>query len=307
MSFAKEVKEEVSKIKGNSCCNNYEFMAMLYMNAGIGFSSKGNIIEYSTTNPTIAKRFVELLKSMYNEEIELIAMQNQNLKKNNTYMVKINKADNLIEKYHLLSLDDYDDINDDCCKKAYLRGSFLSSGSINDPTNSYHLEIKCKQNKDAIFIQKLMNEKDLNAKIGKRRNELIVYIKEAQKIADFLNVIGATRSYFKYEDIRLKRQFTNNINRVMNCELANSDKSIQSAMSQLKEIDVINTRKLKIDQKVQEVIDLRFKYQDSSLNELVIHFEEEYGYKITKSGLNHRFRKMHEIYEMIISDSKRNE
>lgn len=303
MSFAKEIKDEVSKIKSDNCCVEKEFEAMLHMSSGIGFGPGGNTVELSTTNPTIAKRFVELLKKLYTFPIELIAVQNQVLKKNTTYVVKISKADELIKRYNLLSFEGYDEISNECCKNAYLRGAFLVMGSINDPTNSYHLEIKCRQNRDAIFIQKLMNERDLNSKIGRRRNELIVYVKEAQKICDFINIIGATRSYFKYEDLRMKRQFNNNINRVMNCELANSDRSIQSAISQLNEINYLISKEIKIDDKTKEAMDLRIKYQDASLNELVTYFENEYGYKITKSGLNHRIRKIHEIYVKLTSNN----
>ena len=193
-------------------------------------------------------------------------------------------------------------ISDEDELRAYLRGLFISVGSLNDPkTSRYHLEFLLDTSMYAKFISKLLNEYDLNSKIIKREKKYMVYIKEAEKISDFLRIIKAYNAVMYYEDIRIYRDHKNMTNRLNNCEQANMDKIFFTANSQLKdieklqELDLIDT----LDDKLKLVIDYRLKYKEASLAELSEIISKETNDKITKSGLNHRFRKIKEIINNI--------
>ena len=140
----------------------------------------------------------------------------------------------------------------------------------------------------------LLNSFGLNARISKRREELIVYIKEAQAIADFLYIVGAQKSYFDYEDVRVNKDISNLVNRKNNCELANEIKAINAAKQQLEDIKKIENME-GLDSKIKEVMELRKKNPTATLQELLEIYKEEYDKGITKSCLNHRFRRIHEL------------
>lgn len=184
--------------------------------------------------------------------------------------------------------------------RAYLRGSFLTKGSINDPkTSRYHLEYLIDEKEEAEFIQKLLNNFSLNSKILSREKGYMVYIKEAEKIGDFLRIISAFNAVLYYEDIRIYRDHKNMTNRLNNCEQANIDKIVETATKQLEDIRYLkeNLGIELLDDKTKEIIDYREKYPEASLLELSEIISYETGKSITKSGLNHRFRKIRELAE----------
>jgi hypothetical protein len=187
-------------------------------------------------------------------------------------------------------------------KKAFLRASFLAGGSVNHPkTAEYHLEIFTKEPNQAIFLQSIMNFFELNAKITKRRQGFICYIKDAQGVSDFLQLIGAQQALFQFEDIRIKRDFNNSINRVMNMEIANEKKAIVAANEQIRDIEIVEKYipQGQIDAKSRQVIELRKTYPEASLMELVQLFEETYHDQISKSGMNHRLVKIKQMAKEI--------
>ena len=192
--------------------------------------------------------------------------------------------------------------SDESLVRAYLRGLFLVTGSINDPkTSKYHLEFLVDDEEYANFVSGLLNDMNLNSKVIKRDKKYMIYIKEAEKISDFLRAIKAYDAVMYYEDIRIYRDHKNMTNRLNNCEQANMDKIFLTASSQirdikkLKEYDILDL----IDEKIKVVIDYRLKYPEASLTELSEIITKETGNKITKSGLNHRFRKIKEIISNI--------
>ena len=190
--------------------------------------------------------------------------------------------------------------------RAYLRGLFLVTGSINDPkTSRYHLEFLVDKLDYAKFISKILNDMDLNSRIITREKKYMIYIKEAEKISDFLRIIKAYNGVMYYEDIRIYRDHKNMTNRLNNCEQANMDKIFFTANNQLKDIDKLREYDMMdlIDDKLMIVIEYREKYPEASLSELSSVMERD-GIKITKSGLNHRFRKIREMVENI--DNKDN-
>lgn len=306
MSFTKTVKGELVTIPATTDEMLAEFSAFLNMNAEIVLSSKRKTIDFKTTSPTVAKRFLLLTRTLYQSKTELITQKQETLKKRQTIIIRIftnvdkiiNEHDflgNIIESAKLLTKSTE-------AKKAFLRGAFLSSGSVNHPkTAEYHLEIFTKNSDLIIFIQSLIVHFDLNAKITKRRNGFICYIKDAEGISDFIQAVGAQNAVFKFEDIRIKRDFNNSINRLMNCEIANEKKILVSANKQVRDIKFLLKilPESKIDNKMQEMMDLRLKYPEASLIELTNYFELEYNEEISKSGINHRLKKIKELAEFI--------
>lgn len=296
MSFSSKVKDEVSKIKEYDALS--ELLAFLRLNTSIIFSN-GLMLELQTTNISVAKRFVSDLKKFYKDvEIDLLSKETNTLNRSNICVVLVGNAKKIIEDQGLVSLDSYPEIKEKEKISSYLRGAFLINGSINDPEKSQHLEIRCKENRDAIFVQHLMNFFDLNSKIGKRRNELIVYLKDSEKIQDFLYIIGATASYFEYSEILINKKVKSDVIKSINCELFNASKSLNAATKQLEEIKLLESYKVQLDDKLKELIAYRKEYIDASLTELVNIYEKD-GKKATRSSLNHRFRKIHELAEEI--------
>ena len=296
MSFASDVKTELAKLKIDDCCKKASLSALLQLAGEVSINSSGCHVTLKTMNNTIARFFISLVKELYDLPVNII-MSKQNLTKSDVFNIVIDDAKQIITDFDLFNKDyaHYTKYNkDDCCKKSYIRSAFLANGSINDPKKSYHLEIKCRNEELAIYIQMLLNANRLNARISKRREELIVYIKEAQAIADFLYIVGANKAYFDYEDIRVNKDLSNLVNRKNNCEIANEVKAINAAKNQLEDIKKIEGFE-GIDPKLIEVMELRKKNPTATLLELLEAYKAEYDKEITKSCLNHRFRRIHEL------------
>ena len=192
-------------------------------------------------------------------------------------------------------------IDDDLSKLAYLRGVFLTCGSVNDPKKSrYHLEFITSFKDEAVVIQRLLNHFDLNSRIIKRDVKFMIYIKEAEKISDFLKMIHAYKSVLYYENVRVYREQKNLTNRLNNMEQANTEKTMSSALKQLEDIDfIIRIEGIdNLDKRTKEACEYRMKYPESSFSELSEIMKTD-GINITKSGLSHRFRKIAEEAEYL--------
>ncbi len=190
-----------------------------------------------------------------------------------------------------------------CCKRSYLRGAFLAGGSVNNPeTSSYHLEIASLYKEHNDSLCELMNTFGLNSKTLERKKGYITYLKEAEKITEFLNIVGAHASLLRFEDIRIVRDMRNSVNRLVNCETANLNKTIGAALRQVENIRFIDqTVGLQVlPDKLREIAELRVAYQDVTLKELG---EMVSGGNISKSGINHRLRKIDEIAEKLRAGS----
>ncbi|MDY0346203.1 MAG: DNA-binding protein WhiA [Acholeplasma sp.] len=311
MSFARTVKDEVVKIRTDKQEQLAELSALLHLNTDIHLTNEGMFLEFHTNNPSIARRFFVLMKNMYDAKLDIISKKETRLKKKSGYLVLVKShANKIIDEHSMVEQNtlEYEFLTEtDEAKRAYLRGAFLSCGSVNDPIKpTYHLELFVQSKTDAVFIQRLMNHFDLNAKITQRRQGLIVYLKEAEAISSFLNVIGAIESVFKFEDIRIKRDFNNSINRLINIEIANEKKTISAANEQLEDIELIKSNKMygTIDNKLKETIRLRETYPDASLNELIAFYKNETGLNLSKSGMNHRLSKIKLLADSIREGQK---
>jgi len=307
MSFASETKKELTNLEVKDCCAKAELSALIRMNGSLSFSNKKFTVDVQTENAAIARRIYVLLKKNYDVSVELLVRKKMRLKKNNVYIVR------LVEKTRML-LEDLKIVEEGftfthrispelvqkkCCKRSYLSGAFLAGGSINNPeTSSYHLEIFSLYEEHNEALCNLMNEFQLNSKTLERKKGYINYLKEAEKITEFLNIIGAHNALLRFEDVRIVRDMRNSVNRLVNCETANLNKTIGAAIRQVENIRYIDeTAGLDIlPEKLREIARLRVEYQDVTLKELG---EMVSGGQISKSGINHRLRKIDQIADKL--------
>lgn len=306
MSFAKTVKEELVTVPVELEEQLAEFAAFLNLNTEFHIESSKKMLDFKTNNPTVAKRFLQLTRTLYQAQTSLLTQQQNQLNKRQTVIVRIeSKVVDIISEHGLLENEIESQqllTQSELSKRAFLRACFLSSGSVNHPkTAEYHLEIFCRNADEIILIQQMMNYFDLNAKITKRRTGYIAYIKDAEHISLFLQLVGAQNALFQYEDIRIKRDFNNSINRVMNCEIANEKKAIVAANDQIKDIKIVLKYypKDQLNAKLKQIMEIRLEYPDMSLRELSELYEERFGEQLSKSGLNHRFKKIKALAEKI--------
>ena len=304
MSFTANIKEEVTRLEGNVLEYLAELSCIIRNNATI----KEEII-ITVENNAVARRIFKLIKSIYDVTPVITVRKRYNFNTNLSYILKIKQKKELILKDLSIVIDGvYQNIpksyliNDEECLRAYLRGLFISTGSINDPkTSRYHLEFIVDNKEYALFLVELLNRFRLNSKMISREKNYMVYIKEAEKISDFLRIINAYQAVMYFEDIRIYRDHKNMTNRLNNCEQANIDKIFLTAAKQLKDIEKLKEYDLLdvLDEKLKEVVEYRQKYPESSLQELSEIMSNELGYSISKSGLNHRFRKIKEMIKRI--------
>ncbi|HOO68435.1 MAG TPA: DNA-binding protein WhiA, partial [Bacilli bacterium] len=244
MSFSMKVKNEILLLQIEKAEKISLLSSYIRNNAII---TKDSIL-INTENLEVSRYIYNLIRDLYNIIPIVTVRKNFNFKKITSYLIKINKNKNIILRDLSLINDNEYFINipreyiyeDEEEKKSYLRGLFLATGSINDPkTARYHLEFLIDDYDYAVFICELLDSYDLNSKIIERNNGFMVYLKESEKISDFLKILGANNSVLYYEDIKTYREENNLINRLNNCEQANVEKTINSANEQLKDIELI--------------------------------------------------------------------
>ena len=303
MSFSLDIKNEVARLEVSKEELISELSAIVRNSAII---EDREIIIYIENN-AVARRIFKLFKNVYDIN-PVITVRKKYFNNGYSYILTIrNRVKEILEDLSIIKDNKYLNIpleyitSDDDLLRAYLRGLFLVTGSINDPkTSRYHLEFLVDNLEYAKYIDKILNDMELNSKIITREKKYMIYIKEAEKISDFLRVIKAYSGVMYYEDIRIYRDHKNMTNRLNNCEQANMDKVFFTANNQLRDIEKLKEYDLMeiIDDKLKEVIVYREKYPEASLSELSDIMSND-GIKITKSGLNHRFRKIKEILEKI--------
>ncbi|EHF5288479.1 DNA-binding protein WhiA [Listeria monocytogenes] len=309
MSFASETKKELTHMDVSDSDAKVELAAFIRMNGAISFSNQLVIMDVQTENAAIARRMYQLLKDLYEVPIELLVRRKMKLKKNNVYIVRLKSGTRgILEDLRILEPPmtftksiDRGFVKKRSAKRAYLRGAFLASGSVNNPeTSSYHLEIFSVYEEHNEAICALMNQFDLNARTLERKNGFITYLKEAEKITEFLSIIGATSALLHFEDVRIMRDMRNSVNRLVNCETANINKTINAAVRQIDNIKYIqSTVGLEaLPERLREIAALRIANEDVTLKELG---EMLTTGQVSKSGINHRLRKLDQIAERLRS------
>jgi len=307
MSFASETKKELTQVEANDSCLKAEVSALIRMNGVVSFANRQLSLDVQTENAAIARRLYTIIKKLYSFNVELLVRKKMRLKKNNVYICRIRDGarelltdleilSNEFEFNHSLSNSLIQHKNE---KRAYIRGAFLAGGSVNNPeTSSYHLEIYSLYKEHGDALAELMNSFQLNAKTIERKKGYVTYLKEAEKISDFLGLVGAFQAMLKFEDVRIVRDMRNSVNRIVNCETANLNKTIGAAIRQVENIKFIeNTIGLdQLPEKLREIARLRVEYQDVTLKELG---EMVSTGTVSKSGVNHRLRKIDEIADAL--------
>ena len=301
MSFTTNIKNEISNIEYSESEKMAELSAIL----NIGVKIHEDNFEILTENLSVARRIYKLIKDIYHVEIEMDTSEVNTLRKNKLVSLKVTEKIDLIlndlcilengKRIYIPHNYLIDELKD---KQAYLRGIFMMCGSINDPkTSRYHAEFVISNEETANEVNRLLNELHFNSKVIKREKNYMVYIKESEKISDFIKMLNATTSLFYYEDIRIYRDHKNMTNRLNNCEQANVDKVIASSNEQLELIKKLReTRDFDLlDERIKDICIYKEKYPESSMAELAEIISSETERPITKSCINHRFRKIKEM------------
>ncbi len=312
LSFAAQTKKELTLIDANPCCDKAELSALIRMNGTVQISSQKVTLDISTENAAIARRIYSLLKKTFQLHTELLVRKKMRLKKNNIYIVRVpQQVQELLKSLEIVSEGflftpeiSQTLIRNQCCKRSYLRGAFLAGGSVNNPEgSSYHLEIATMYEEHCISLCKLTNRFDLNARIIERKKGFVLYIKEGEKIIAFLSVTGAQQALFKFENVRIMRDMRNSVNRIVNCETANLNKTIGASVRQIDNIRLLDREiGLKnLPEKLQEVAIIRMQNPDLNLKEVGLMLKNH----VSKSGVNHRLRKLDELAEKQRNSKKR--
>ncbi|MEO3947697.1 DNA-binding protein WhiA [Gorillibacterium sp. CAU 1737] len=307
MSFAAQTKKELTLLESGGCCETSELAALIRMNGSVQKTGQRIVLDISTENAAIARRIYLLLKKLYQVHTELLVRKKMRLKKNNVYMVRVPvRVQEILSSLKIVSNEgflftpgiDKDLIKNNCCKRAYLRGAFLAGGSVNNPEgSSYHLEIASMYEEHCHALVQLANRFDLNARCIERKKGFIFYLKEGEKIIEFLNLIGAHQALLRFEDVRIMKDMRNSVNRIVNCETANLNKTIGAAVRQIDNIRLIEKEMglENLPEKLREVAEVRLKHPDVNLKEV----GDLLKGTVSKSGVNHRLRKLDEIAEKL--------
>ena len=293
MTFSARLKDEISEIEVNSLEARIELYALLKFDANM----EKNKIVISIENASVAKRIYRHIKELFNINVKVTIRNQKRFRIKQIYILEINEKTDLI-KESLSIKDSYLEANEE--KIAFLRGAFLASGSISDPsTSGYHLEFVFHKISDAKIVDEILKSYKFDSKIIKRSNRYMVYIKSAEEISDIIKLLGAINSLFYFEDIRIYRDHKNMVNRLNNCEIANQEKSLTTGMRQVEYINYLKDNNLMdlLDDNSKIVAKYRLKYPESSYLELSEIISLETNYKIGKSGINHNFIKIKKLVD----------
>lgn len=319
MTFSSKCKAELSRTTmDNRCCIIAELAALIRTTGYISIKGYNRFnIEFTMENAAVARRIFKMIKYLYDINCEIVVKRSNRLKKHNSYNVKINDI-NILKILSDTKLIEDNNINilafnfgipnelveDEYCKRAYIRGAFLGCGSISDPERSYHVEFVNNRLTHCKDLEMLMNRYNLDAKRIMRKDLYVTYLKDSDKIVDLLNVMGAYNSLLQIENIRAIKETRNNVNRVVNCETANLSKIVKTSVRQknsilaLQKHNVIN----KLPKGLQELAYLRLENEDASLKELGQLLDPPLG----KSGVNHRLKKLERLAEEYLLKEENN-
>lgn len=304
MSYSTEVKNELAREVGEqNCCHVAELASLMRMGGNMligGNSSLG--VNFSTENAAVARKVLTLIKNGFHLKTEVVVTRGRRLKKNNTYQIKVIPSPVVTELLSALGIMKGDMINagrdigilrKNCCRRSYLRGAFLGGGSVNKPEGDYHLELVTGNVDFANTLVRIMKHFNLPVRMTERKNDYIVYLKDGDAITSFLRIIGAHNALLAFENVRVVKDMRNQVNRLVNCETANLQKTVNAAVRQAERIRLI-AREMGLEnlpRTLLEAAELRLAFPEATLNELV----EASDGRIGKSGMNHRLRKLEQI------------
>ncbi len=309
MSFSTDVKAELTKITvKDKKLSKAELIGFIITNSVVTLQDGEYILKMSTENEYAIRRIYTFLKACF----DIVAKSNVERPKSPNeeplYHLKITNKDDLkkifdekfinINEKLQITLNEKEEIeeNDDC-KRAFLRGVFLGSGSIANPDSRYHLEMVVNNQDNAIFINELIENFEINSKMTKRKKDFVIYIKGAESISTFLAVIGSNSGTLKFEETRVIKEVRNNINRKSNFENANFDKTVDASLIEIEDISLIKKKRkfANLPDNLKELAKLRMSYREATFEEL----GNMLSPKLSRAGVSHRFKKLHKIAEDI--------
>ncbi len=309
MSFSGEVKQELARLIPEARhCQIAELSAILSICARVIISETDEYsLKIRTENIAVARKCFTLIKKTFNMDTDISILRNVS-KKSTVYEVHVSNHEASIQILQATKiLDERGEIREElslvrnilvqqpCCRRAFIRGVFLASGSMSDPKKSYHFEIVCATKEKGEQVEAIINSFDMDAKIVLRKNHYVVYLKEGAQIVDILNIMEAHVALMELENVRILKDMRNTVNRKVNCETANINKTVSASMKQVNDIlyiqETIGLEEL--SEGLREVAELRLLYQELPLKELGELLEVPVG----KSGVNHRLRKLGTIAE----------
>jgi DNA-binding protein WhiA len=319
MSFTSKVKNELLAQKNaDACCSAAELSAALHTAGSINISKEGLSAELSTDNPRIAVRLYRLIKKLFGADARVFSQKKSTLNKPLIYRIEANNAERMLSELGIIYLDEDNHrqirrgtdpyiIEQRCCKISYLKGAFLAGGSVTIPSvksdkSGYNLSMTFSGAEMAEDVVSLLYRFSINAATIQRKNNFTVYIKDGAAIADFLALIGASKSFIALHDTMLERDVKNNANRQTNCIFANINKTVKAALRQLEAINYIESTIGigALAPPLQEIARLRQQHPDISLEDIA-----DLSGNLTKSGVNHRMRKILETARKIKKSEKR--
>ena len=290
MSFSGKIKEELAQHYAKARhCNLAELSALVHMSGSFEKDGYGRcILKLHTENDGVARKCFTLLGKTFNISTD-IAIRRNTAKGSCSYYIRA-KGEELLAVENVI-------VQAVCCKRAYIRGAFIASGSMSDPDKSYHFEIVCGTLKQAEYLRNMINSFEMDAKIVKRKKSYVVYLKEGSQIVDILNIMEAHVALLELENVRIMKEMRNTVNRKVNCETANINKTVSASVRQMEDIIYIrdNIGFDKLPDGLKDVALTRLTYPDATLKELGGLLENPIG----KSGVNHRLRKLSEIAEKL--------
>ena len=290
MSFSGKIKEELAQHYAKARhCNLAELSALVHMSGSFEKDGYGScILKLHTENDGVARKCFTLLGKTFNISTD-IAIRRNTAKGSCSYYIRA-KGEELLAVENVI-------VQAVCCKRAYIRGAFIASGSMSDPDKSYHFEIVCGTLKQAEYLRNMINSFEMDAKIVKRKKSYVVYLREGSQIVDVLNIMEAHVALLELENVRIMKEMRNTVNRKVNCETANINKTVSASDRQMEDIIYIrdNIGFDKLPDGLKDVALTRLKYPDATLKELGGLLENPIG----KSGVNHRLRKLSEIAEKL--------
>ncbi len=312
-SYSTEVRNELARmVDGQSCCNMAELASLMRMGGTMLIGGNSNLgINFTTENAAVARKTLTLLKSGFHLKTEVVVSRGRRLKKNNSYMIKVVPSPVVTELLSALGIMKGDGINvgrdigmlrKACCRRAYLRGAFLGGGSVNKPEGDYHLELVTDNPEFGQTLVRLMKYFSLPVRMTERKNDYVVYLKDGDAITSFLRIIGAHNALLAFENVRVVKDMRNQVNRLVNCETANLQKTVNAALRQVKRMELIGEKIGfdKLPKTLREAAEVRLAYPQAALQELVDVLDGRVG----RSGLNHRLRKLEQMAAQLEEENK---
>ncbi len=309
MSFSSEIKEELSRPASmGRHCRLAETAAIISLCGKIIITENDRFcVKIQTENLPVARKYFTLLRKAFNIKAEVAVRKNRETRSCSVVVRKDREARRLLKETCLLdsdgnihecmSLIHNQLLKQNCCRRAFIRGAFLAAGSVSAPEKSYHFEIVCASQKKAEQLQELLLQYEIDAKTVLRKQHYVVYVKEGAQIVKLLGLMGAHVSLMQLENIRIVKEMRNSVNRKVNCETANLNKTVSASVRQVEDIRYIEQHKglHELTEGLEEIARLRLEHPDASLKELGDMLSPQVG----KSGVNHRLRKLSLIAEQL--------